>query len=120
VKIAIEALQVGKHVFCQKPLPLTLEEDQLVRNAYKKYKDQAFIVGTQRWTQRDLFVRAVNMVQKGLLGDIQTIKVGPNGCPTGGPFPKVVPPKELDWNMWLGRTPPFASRSIYRKHVSGL
>ena len=31
VKIVIEALQAGKHVFCQKPLTLTLEENQLVR-----------------------------------------------------------------------------------------
>ena len=31
VKIAIEALQAGKHVFCQKPLTLTLEENQLIR-----------------------------------------------------------------------------------------
>ena len=34
VKIAIEALQAGKHVFCQKPLTLTLEENQLIRNAW--------------------------------------------------------------------------------------
>ena len=31
VKIAVEALQAGKHVFCQKPLSLTLEENQLAR-----------------------------------------------------------------------------------------
>ena len=37
VKIAIEALEAGKHVFCQKPLTLTLEENQLIRNACKKY-----------------------------------------------------------------------------------
>jgi predicted dehydrogenase len=105
VKIAIEALQAGKHVFCQKPLTLTIEENQLIRNACKKYKDRVFIVGTQRRTERDLFVRAVNMVQKGLLGEIKKIVVGINPSTVGGPFPKLAPPKELDWNRWLGQTP---------------
>ena len=104
VKIAIEALQAGKHVFCQKPLTLTLEENQLIRNACKKYAT-VFIVGTQQRSDGNLFVRAVNMVQKGLLGNIRRITVGINGSPTGGPFPKVTPPKELDWNAWLGQSP---------------
>jgi len=103
VKIAIEALQAGKHVFCQKPLTLTLEENQLIRNACEKHKDLVFFIGTQQRSDKDRFLRAVNMVQKGLLGDIQTITVGINGSPTGGPFPVAVPPSELDWNMWQGQ-----------------
>lgn len=103
VKIAIEALEAGKHVFCQKPLTLTLEENQLIRAACKKYKDQVFFIGTQQRSDKDRFLRAINMVQKGLLGDIRKITVGINGSPTGGPFPVVEPPKELDWNMWLGQ-----------------
>jgi len=105
VKIAIEALQAGKHVFCQKPLTLTLEENQLIRNACKKHKDRVFFVGTQQREDRDLFLRAVNMVQKGLLGEMRKITVGINGSPTGGPFPKVQPPKELNWDVWLGQAP---------------
>jgi predicted dehydrogenase len=105
VKIAVEALQAGKHVFCQKPLTLTLEENQLIRNACKKFNKQAFLVGTQQRGDADRFLRAMNMVQKGLLGDIQKITVGINGSPTGGPFPKVAPPKELDWDGWLGQAP---------------
>ena len=76
VKIAIEALQAGKHVFCQKPLTLTLEENQLIRNACKKYANRVFIVGTQQRSDIGRFLRAVNMVQKGLLGDIRKITVG--------------------------------------------
>lgn len=105
VKIAIEALEAGKHVFSQKPLTLTLEENQLIRNACKKHDKQVFLVGTQQRSDSGKFLRAVNMVQKGLLGDIQKITVGINGSPTGGPFPKVDPPAELDWNMWLGQAP---------------
>lgn len=105
VKIAIEALQSGKHVFCQKPLTLTLEENQLIRNACKKFQDKVFFVGTQQRSQADLFLRAINMVQKGLLGDIKKITVGINGGDVGGPFPKTTPPQELDWNAWLGQAP---------------
>jgi predicted dehydrogenase len=110
VKIAIEALQAGKHVFCQKPLTLTLEENQLVRNACRAYPKQVFFIGTQQRSDRDRFLRAVNMVQKGLLGKIERVTVGINGAPTGGPFPIAKPPEELNWEMWLGQAPKVAYR----------
>jgi predicted dehydrogenase len=105
VKIGIEALEAGKHVFSQKPLTLTLEENQLVRNACQKHKDKIYFVGTQQRSDRNKFLRAINMVQKGILGEIQKITVGINGGPKGGPFAKTEPPKELDWEMWLGQAP---------------
>ena len=105
VKIAIEALQAGKHVFCQKPLTLTLEENQLIRNACKKYSDRVFFVGTQQRSDRDLFMRAVSMVRKGLIGDVTKITAGIGGGDVGGPFLKSPPPANLDWNMWLGQAP---------------
>lgn len=105
VKIAIEALMAGKHVFCQKPLTLTLEENQLIRNACRKHADRVFLVGTQQRSDRGRFLRAVNMVQKGLLGQMRKITVGINGGEVGGPFSKTSPPPELDWNMWLGQAP---------------
>ncbi len=105
VKIAVEALEAGKHVFCQKPLTLTLEENQLIRNACKKYSDRVFIVGTQQRDAKDLFLRAVNMVQKGLLGKINRVTCGINGGDVGGPFAKSAPPAELNWDMWLGQAP---------------
>ncbi len=105
VKIAIEALEAGKHVFSQKPLTLTLEENQLIRNACKKHPDQVFFIGTQQRSDRNKFLRAVNMVQKGLLGKIEKITVGINGGPKGGPFAKSDPPANLDWNFWLGQAP---------------
>ncbi|MDZ7618274.1 MAG: Gfo/Idh/MocA family oxidoreductase [Patescibacteria group bacterium] len=104
-KICIEALEAGKHVFCQKPLTLTLEENQLIRNACNKHKDKVFFIGTQQRSDRGRFLRAVNMVQKGLLGDIKSITIGINGGSVGGPFPKEDPPAELNWDRWLGQAP---------------
>ena len=73
VKIAIEALQAGKHVFYQKPLSLTLEENQLAREAAERFPTQQFFIGTQQRSQKDQFLRAVNMVHKGLLGDVTKV-----------------------------------------------
>ena len=104
-KICIEALEAGKHVFCQKPLTLTLEENQLIRAACQKHQDLVFFIGTQQRSSKQLFLRAINMVQKGLLGDIQRVTAGINGGPTGGPFPVATAPPELNWEMWLGQAP---------------
>ena len=105
IKPAIEALMAGKHIFIQKPLTLTLEENQLIRNACKKYGSQVVTVGTQQRSSGDHFLRAINMVQKGLLGDITKVLVGIDGGRIGGPFQKEKPPAELDWDRWLGQTP---------------
>jgi len=105
VKIAIEALQAGKHVFCQKPLTLTIQENKLVRAACQKHPDLQFFIGTQQRSDKDRFLRAVNMVHKGLLGPIKKVTVGINGSPTGGPFPVAEVPADLDWEMWLGQAP---------------
>jgi predicted dehydrogenase len=105
VKIAIEALQAGKHVFCQKPLTLTIEENKLIRAACEKNPKLQFFIGTQQRSDKDRFLRAVNLVHKGLLGPIKKVTVGINGSPTGGPFPVAEVPKELDWDMWLGQAP---------------
>ena len=103
-KIAIEALQAGKHVFCQKPLTLTIEENQLIRAACKKY-NKIFQVGTQQRSQRNEFALATLMVRKGLLGKIQKVTCDIGGSPVCGPIPKAEVPATLDFEMWLGQTP---------------
>ncbi|WP_146561538.1 Gfo/Idh/MocA family protein [Posidoniimonas corsicana] len=105
VKVAIEALQSGKHVFCQKPLTLTLEENRLIRQACQTHPELAFVVGTQQRGDKRRFLRAVNLVRKGLLGEVTKVTCGINGSPTGGPFKVETPPAELDWDRWLGPAP---------------
>jgi predicted dehydrogenase len=103
-KICIEALQAGKHVFCQKPLTLTVEENQLIRAACKRY-NKVFQVGTQQRSQRDQFALATLMIRKGLLGKIERMICDIRGAPSCGPLPKAVAPATLDFEMWLGQAP---------------
>jgi predicted dehydrogenase len=101
-KIAIESLMAGKHVFCQKPLTLTVEENQLIRSAAQKY-GKVFQVGTQQRSEKERFMTAILMVQKGLLGDIKKIVCDIGGSPVCDPIPKADIPSELDYEMWSGQ-----------------
>ncbi len=106
VKIAIEALMAGKHVFCQKPLTLTLEENQLIRQACLRYNKLAFQVGTQQRSQRAQFMTATLMVRKGMLGNIRKITCDVGGGPQGTQsIPLAEVPKNLDWDRWHGQVP---------------
>ncbi|MDR1141339.1 MAG: Gfo/Idh/MocA family oxidoreductase [Planctomycetaceae bacterium] len=103
IKIAVEALMAGKHVFCEKPLTLTVEEGTLIRNACKKY-DRVFQVGTmQRSSKR--FQTAVLIVRKGFLGQIKRVVCHIDGAPSSPPIPACPVPPTLDWNLWQGQAP---------------
>jgi predicted dehydrogenase len=107
VKIAIEAMQAGKHVFCQKPLTLTVEEGQLIRAACKKYDKLAFQVGTQQRSEEGRhFLNANILIKKGIIGEVKKILCDIGGSPSSPLSIPVAPvPETLDWDMWLGQAP---------------
>jgi len=104
VKIAVEALQAGKHVFCQKPVTLTLEENKIIRAACQKY-GKAFQVGTWQRSQRDLFMTATLMIRSGMLGDVKHVVCHIDGSPSSGSLSPLQVPESLDWEMWQGPAP---------------
>jgi predicted dehydrogenase len=102
-KIAIEALQSGKHVYCEKPLTLTIAEGKKICRVVAE-TGKVFQVGTQQ-RSGGRFRLAVAIARSGMLGTPLKVTCSIGGAPGGGPWEPSDPPENLDWNAWLGQCP---------------
>ena len=104
-RIAIAAMKAGKDVYCQKPLTLTIDEGRRILKALEQ-TGRVFQVGTQQRSDVKGFQTAVALCHLGRIGKIRRVTCAIGGGPSGGPFKKTPPPKGLNWDLWLGQTPP--------------
>ena len=101
---AMAAMQLGKHVYVQKPLTHDIYEARMLTEAATKYK-----LVTQMGNQGasgDGVRQMQEWYNAGIIGDAHTIYVWTNRpvWPQGFGSPKTnaFVPAELDWNLWLG------------------
>jgi predicted dehydrogenase len=104
---ALPCMQLGKHVYVEKPLTHDIYEARILTQAEKKYK-VVTQMGNQGSSGDD--TRLVETwIQGGVLGDVHTVHVWTNRpvWPSGVSLPsgKFEVPKELDWDLWLGTAP---------------
>jgi predicted dehydrogenase len=101
---ALMAMQMGKHVYCQKPLTHSINEARLMRDTARRYK-VATQMGNQG-TASNSMRESVEIIQSGALGDVHEVHVWSNRpvWPQGMSRPTEMPPvpAELDWDLWLG------------------
>jgi predicted dehydrogenase len=107
VKIAVEAMQAGLDVYCEKPVTLTIDEGKILCNVVRK-TGRVLQVGTdQRSDPRVL--QAIALARSGRLGKNLVARVNLTYSSIrgakAGPFPATDPPPELDWDMWQGQAP---------------
>ncbi|MCS3553739.1 MULTISPECIES: Gfo/Idh/MocA family protein [unclassified Sphingobacterium] len=105
--VALAAMQLGKHVYVQKPLAHDVWEARVLTQAAKKYK-----VVTQMGNQGasgDGVRQMREWVDAGMIGDLKEIfcwtdrPVWPQGIQW--PTQQAPVPQELDWDLWLGTAP---------------
>jgi len=120
--IANWALNRDMHVFCEKPLGISVEEARVVRANYLKRKAK---VATQHGTQRHAypnFERLRELILDGAIGDLQTIHSwDARQLPRPG-YPEVEgqPPASLHYEQWIGPSPYHPYSPQYFGGTSGL
>ncbi len=103
---AVEAALAGKHIYCQKPTSLTIEEGRTMSDVVRK-SGVTFQLGSQQrsadpWPQ---FKKACELVRNGRIGKLHTVRIGLPGDPAGGNPCEMPIPQNLNYDMWLGSTP---------------
>ena len=105
--VAMLAMQLGKHVYVQKPMAHDIYEARKMTEAANKYK-----VVTQMGNQgssREGVKKMKKWYDEGRIGEVHTVycftdrPVWPQGL--AWPADKPLIPNELDWNLWLGSAP---------------
>ena len=101
--VAMSAMQLGKHCYCQKPLAHNLHEVRALQN-FAREKRLVTQMGIQIHSYK-VYRQAVALVHTGAIGKVKEVhtwsskKWGDLGAPPTRNDPV---PEGLDWDLWLG------------------
>ena len=103
VLTALAAVRAGKDVYLEKPMGLSLAEDQALRAACRRH-GAVFQFGTQQRSDRK-FRQACELALNERIGKLHTINVLSPASEAGGSLKRAPVPEWLDYEMWLGPAP---------------
>jgi len=125
----LPALELGKHVYCEKPLTHSVWEARVIREAATKAN-----VATQMGIQihaLDNYRRVVELIQSDAIGPVREVHVWVSRAwgwqatreeaerhndivfVQDRPTDAETPPADLDWDLWLGPAPARPFNSVY-------
>lgn len=103
VPIGIMAARAGKHVYIEKPLGITLEQDLAIEKVLAD-TGRIFQYGTQQRSMPHCW-NGCELVRRGAIGKVHAIEVdAPNGA-AGGSTVEAPLPDGFDFDMWCGPAP---------------
>jgi predicted dehydrogenase len=102
---AIEAMQAGMDVYCEKPTGVDVIESQAMLAAARKY-NRVVQINTQRRSTPHLIEARDEIIKSGKLGKVQKVETGVwwhmRNRATPEQAPDIAPPAHLDYEMWTG------------------
>jgi predicted dehydrogenase len=105
--VAMTSMQLGKHVYVQKPMTRCIWEARMLTEAARKYKVVSQM-GNQGHSGEG--VRLIEeWIAAGAIGNVREVHSWTNRpiWPQGMPRPEETPdvPATLDWDLWIGPSP---------------
>ncbi|MCC7176118.1 MAG: Gfo/Idh/MocA family oxidoreductase [Bryobacterales bacterium] len=114
--VALAAMQMGKHVYCEKPLTRTPWEARLLAEAASKYR-VATQMGNQGFSHEGTKT-ACEILWSGDIGEVREVHAWTGGIYGGQPnIPETgleaqPAPGALNWDLWLGPAAPRPYNSL--------
>ncbi|NNE94015.1 MAG: Gfo/Idh/MocA family oxidoreductase [Verrucomicrobiales bacterium] len=111
--MALSAMELGKHVYVQKPLTRTIYEARRLREVAEE-KGLATQMGNQHGSRRSNLT-AVKILQDGIIGKVQSVhSMNPKKWGSMSPLPDSTDqvPAGFEWDLWCGVQEP-------RRYVHG-
>ena len=105
--VAIAAMQLGKHVYVQKPLTRTISEARALTEAARRYKVVSQMGNQGRSGEGVRLIQ--EWIEDGAIGEVREVHCWTNRpiWPQGMARPTDTPavPDGLDWDLWIGPAP---------------
>jgi len=113
---ALQAVRSGKDVYCEKPLGMSVQQGQVLRQEVNRY-GRVFQFGTQERSSRNSRF-ACEMVRSGRVGKIRKITVASRYSIASENFPAMPIPDSIDYDLWLGPAPwaPYHPSRVSNSH----
>lgn len=100
--VAMAAMKVGKDIYCEKPLTLTIDEGKRLVKVQRQ-TGRILQTGTQQRSSAH-FRLACDLVRNGRIGKIERVEVWLPAGLRDGPFKTSPVPEGFDYDFWLGQT----------------
>ncbi|MBL8211468.1 MAG: Gfo/Idh/MocA family oxidoreductase [Bryobacterales bacterium] len=116
--ITIDALNAGKHVYCEKPMVHKIEQGKPVVEAAKK-SGKILQIGSQ-YASSLAFLKAKELFRAGAIGELNMVEAWLDRNSAIGAWQYSIPPdatpENIDWDRFLGYAPkrPFEPIRLFR------
>jgi predicted dehydrogenase len=114
--IVLAAFQLGKHVYCAKPITHTIGEARKVREAARK-APRLVTKSSVQSSGIDAARSTTELLRSGVIGSVRELHVWCDHpvypCSLLRPTEAQTPPPGMDWDLWLGPAPLRPYHSAY-------